>query len=84
LTVIDTLLNETETAPILRIKIKTLQSWRQLQKGPRYVRVGRRIFYPACEVERYLAQHLVETSDSREDASAEERVITKGARKSAA
>jgi hypothetical protein len=84
----DQLLSEVEAAPLLRIKIKTLQTWRQLQKGPRFVRVGRRVFYPASEVQRYLASHLVETESTLDDDSAPSRVteehIAKRGRRTAA
>ena len=57
------LLTEKETAePLLRVKVKTLQTWRALKKGPRFVRVGRRVFYPRAEIERFLASNLVETN----------------------
>jgi hypothetical protein len=54
-------------------RVKTLQNWRALRIGPRFVRVGRRVFYPSDEIERYLARNLVQTNGSRElDALAEQ------------
>jgi hypothetical protein len=52
---------EREVSPLLRVTLKTLQSWRALKQGPRFVRLGRRVFYPAAELERYLAENTVET-----------------------
>jgi hypothetical protein len=57
------LLTEVETAPLLRIKIKTLQQWRQLKRRPRFVRVGRRVFYRRAEIERYITNNTVETDE---------------------
>jgi helix-turn-helix protein len=59
------LLTEVEAAPILRLKIKTLQQWRQLRRGPRFVRLGRRIFYPRSELDRFIANNLVDTVSER-------------------
>ena len=44
-------------------RVKTLQAWRQLKRGPRFVRIGRRVFYPRTEIDAYLANHMVETTD---------------------
>jgi Helix-turn-helix domain len=54
------LLTEVEAAPLLRLKIKTLQQWRVLRRGPKFVRLGRRIFYPRCEIETYIAKNMVD------------------------
>jgi predicted DNA-binding transcriptional regulator AlpA len=62
------LLNEQEAAPLLRLKIKTLQTWRTLKKGPRFVRVGRLVFYPRSELEQFLTNSLVETARPGRDA----------------
>jgi hypothetical protein len=61
---------EREVAPLLRIKLKTLQTWRALRRGPRFVRIGRRVFYPTAELERFLAENTVETAASGPDGSA--------------
>jgi helix-turn-helix protein len=55
---------EREVVPMLRVKLKTLQTWRALTKGPRFVRVGRRVFYPTAELERFLAENTIETTPS--------------------
>ena len=59
------LLTEIEAAPLLRLKVKTLQEWRQLKRGPRFVKLGRRVFYPRGEIERFIEANVVNT-DSRE------------------
>jgi hypothetical protein len=52
---------EREVAPLLRVTLKTLQTWRALRKGPRFVRIGRRVFYPTADLERFLVENTVET-----------------------
>jgi hypothetical protein len=52
---------EREVVPVLRVTLKTLQTWRALKKGPRFVRIGRRVFYPTAELKRFLAENTVET-----------------------
>jgi hypothetical protein len=44
--------------------LKTLQTWRALRKGPRFVRIGRRVFYPTADLERFLVENTVETGAS--------------------
>jgi hypothetical protein len=55
---------EPEVAPLLRVMLKTLQTWRALRKGPRFVRIGRRVFYPTADLERFLVENTVETGAS--------------------
>ncbi len=52
--------------PIFRVK--TLQAWRQMRRGPRFVKLGRRVFYPRAEIERFLSLNLVETASPERDA----------------
>jgi predicted DNA-binding transcriptional regulator AlpA len=59
------LLTEAATAPLLRRKIKTLQQWRQLRRGPRYVKLGRSVLYPRAEIEAYIARNLVDIEPER-------------------
>ncbi len=56
------LLTEKEVAPLLRLRLKTLQQWRALRKGPRFTRLGRRVFYPRSEIQRFIVENLVETA----------------------
>jgi hypothetical protein len=66
------LLTETEAAPLLRVKVKTLQAWRQQHWGPRYTKVGRRVFYPAIELDRFIVRQMVETDEARGRGAIEE------------
>jgi hypothetical protein len=60
----DDLLTERQLRPILPVALKTLQQWRALRKGPRFVRLGRRVFYLRSDVARFVAENLVETAPS--------------------
>jgi hypothetical protein len=46
---------EESFAALRGVKISALQNERALGKGPEFKRVGRRIFYPLKEIEKYLA-----------------------------
>jgi hypothetical protein len=54
---------EREYHPVFRVK--TLQAWRQLRKGPRFVKIGRRIFYPRTEIERFISENVIDTDSGR-------------------
>jgi helix-turn-helix protein len=41
----DALLTESQTAEILNISVRTLQSWRVRRAGPKYILVGRAVRY---------------------------------------
>jgi hypothetical protein len=41
----DALLTESQTAEILNISVRTLQSWRVRRAGPKYIQVGRAVRY---------------------------------------
>jgi hypothetical protein len=45
--------------------VKTLQAWRQLKRGPRFLRIGRRIFYARAEIERFIQKNVVDTDSGR-------------------
>lgn len=56
----DDLIDESEAARILRQEPRTLTVWRCTGKGPRFLKIGRRVFYrpqwineflTACEVD---------------------------------
>ena len=53
-------------AKILGLKPGTLEVWRSLGRGPRFCRIGRRIFYRIEDLELFANANLVETSDSKE------------------
>lgn len=48
-----------EVAQRLRTTVGALSNWRMQGKGPRYIKLGRKILYPLREVEAFEAAHLV-------------------------
>lgn len=48
------LLTITEAAERLRVPVETLRYWRQKGSGPASFRMGRRVFYRAAELDRYV------------------------------
>jgi hypothetical protein len=54
---------EAQYSPLFRLK--TLQTWRALKQGPRFVRIGRRIFYPRQAIEDFIQANVVETEGPR-------------------
>ena len=44
----------------------TLEVWRSEGRGPRYRKVGRRVFYAADDLDRFAAGQVVETIHSVE------------------
>jgi len=58
-------LDETPTAQLLGVSVKTLQRWRAVRLGPPFLKVGKRVKYLRCDLTRYLEQIRVETINSR-------------------
>lgn len=50
------LLDNRETAELLRIAPGTLRQWRMVGKGPQHVRLSKLVYYKRRTVERYLAE----------------------------
>ena len=48
------LLADTEAAMILRLSPWTLRSWRCKNRGPKFVRIGGRVMYPARDLAAWL------------------------------
>lgn len=44
-----------EVEELTGIKQQTLANWRYLGKGPRFVKVGGKVFYPASVIDRLFA-----------------------------
>lgn len=49
-------------ADYLGLHARTLDNWRSQGRGPRYVRVGRRIVYRIADLESYLDARTVEVA----------------------
>lgn len=56
------LVNTIQAAEILGLKPNTLEIWRCHKRGPKYVKLGRRILYDPAELESFTASCTVETS----------------------
>ncbi len=52
-----------ETGAFLGICPRTLDNWRSQGRGPRYIRVGRRIVYRVEDLEAYLESRTVKTDN---------------------
>ncbi len=45
---------ETEVEALTGLRVKTLQRWRLINRGPRFVRLGRCVRYPASDLHRWV------------------------------
>jgi predicted DNA-binding transcriptional regulator AlpA len=53
----DPLLKQEEVAERFRdVNVRTLERWRSIGFGPAFVKLGRRVFYRASDVEAWIAQ----------------------------
>ncbi|PYV07437.1 MAG: DNA-binding protein [Acidobacteria bacterium] len=50
----ENLLSPEELAAMVELKPTTLADWRSARKGPRYLRVGRKIWYPKAFVDVWM------------------------------
>jgi hypothetical protein len=53
------LLNESAAADWLGQRVPTLRAWRSEGKGPTYAKVGRAVFYEACDLKAWIARQKV-------------------------
>ena len=51
-------------AEILGLRPGTLEVWRSRGRGPRYAKIGRRVFYNIPDLENFANSHIVETVDT--------------------
>lgn len=47
------------------LSCSTLQHWRWSGKGPKFIKIGARVLYPASEINNFLSQHPVVQSTSQ-------------------
>jgi predicted site-specific integrase-resolvase len=52
------LVSSAELAARWRMTASTLCRWRRIGRGPSFLRLGGRVFYPDAEVARYEQRHL--------------------------
>jgi hypothetical protein len=55
----DQLVEAVEAAKLLHIKPQTVAAWRSEGRGPKYIKVGRRVFYLRSHLGLYLAARVV-------------------------
>ena len=48
------LLRRADAADYIGLKTRTLDNWRTAGKGPRFVKLGRRVVYQRDELDRYV------------------------------
>jgi hypothetical protein len=53
---LDRLLSTEETANVFGVTPNTLEKWRVFGRGPKFIRVGRRIRYSPTDIAAYLAE----------------------------
>lgn len=58
------LLNTREAAYFLRLSHKTFEIWRCKRRGPRYKKIGSKVFYDENDLRAYIDAQSVETLDS--------------------
>jgi len=58
------LLNTLEAAEKLRLSKGTLEVWRHLGRGPKYLKIGRRVYYSITDLNAYVESSKVDTVDS--------------------
>lgn len=52
-------------ADYLGLSVSTLEKMRHEGRGPRYLKLGGRVFYQVQDLDAYIERSLVETTDSR-------------------
>lgn len=57
-------LNTPDAAEYLGVKRGTMEVWRSLGKGPRYIKLGTRVVYEISDLDSFAASRVVETCDT--------------------
>jgi predicted DNA-binding transcriptional regulator AlpA len=52
----DRLLNKVETAEAMRVSVWTVDKWVQHGTGPKFLKVGVRVYFRESELNRWIAQ----------------------------
>jgi hypothetical protein len=53
------LLSQRDAALALKVSVRTLERWRVNGGGPLFVKYGRKVGYRDCDLEAWLAAHVV-------------------------
>jgi len=62
-------LNVKKASQYLGLSTGTLNKMRCEGRGPRYLKLGSRVFYRRQDLDTYLSTRLVETADTRQNAA---------------
>jgi predicted DNA-binding transcriptional regulator AlpA len=54
----DELIENREAAALLRVRPQTLAAWRVEKRGPRWLKVGRRVLYRRTDISAWLTAQL--------------------------
>lgn len=54
------LLTTKQAADTLRTTVATLADWRHRRRGPRYLKIGRKVLYRMEDLSAYLAEHVID------------------------
>ena len=57
-------LDTLEAARVLRLSPGTLEVWRSKGRGPRFRKIGAKVFYDIDDLEEFANAYVVETADS--------------------
>ena len=60
-------LNQVELSRRWSLSPRTLERWRWLNQGPRYIKVGGRVIYRIEDIEAYESENIFETSTDGSD-----------------
>ncbi len=60
---IEVLLTPEEVSALLEVDVRTLANWRYKGKGPKYMKIGSLIRYPASSVREYIEKNLLPSID---------------------
>ena len=58
-------MNQQQLAEYWGISARTLERWRSIGWGPRYIKIGGRVVYRVEDILEYEAEHLYESTHSR-------------------
>lgn len=58
------MLNTPEAAKKLRLSPGTLEVWRHLGKGPKYRKIGRKVYYTTQDIQDFIDHSEIKTIDS--------------------
>lgn len=62
-------MNQQQLAEYWGISARTLERWRSIGWGPRYIKIGGRVVYRVEDILEYEAEHLYESTRSRHRAA---------------